>query len=527
MKSRFILAAIALSLGILSCEKNMENEPVPVEQFNAVTEGAVVLGAKIDDPYAIHNMEKAYANLKSSESVPDMEILPTHNYIRFLPKNEDELALLKSDTAVSLFDFPLHYEITGGTSYHDPDLPVDAITWQYTVLPLDYVLPNIEHEILYQVMLPEKDSNISGNNLKTTSVFNEIEKESFRITGNINRETDPDENITKGLFDRYRPSGKIQVWEDECKRFVPLRQARVQARWATHIASGYTNNNGDFAVNDVFLYAVNFAIKWERDAYDIRDGLLLQAWYNQDGKSKSWHLNIRGGKSQQYAHIHLAAFHMCYENPFGIKTPKGYPNKIKISYLHENGTYDGYYFGKELSLVGLSSIYIYGYDENGYYQKSNIVFSTTVHELGHLSHSCKSNTHIISCAKWIRESWASAVEWKYTKNYYSQFYQKTDYDYRNRQKWVSGFYTPVFIDLMDDFDQSDNGKCPYYPNDKIEPKHGYTLSYIENNILTRVVGLNSLRSTLKAYKPASSSLVTDAQIDNLLILFTPANTDKH
>ncbi len=97
------------------------------------SEGLMSLGNQLEDPYALKNMKKAYSNLKAANpSLPDVNIQPTHLYMRFLPSTEEELSLLKSDTSLVLYDYPLNFEITTlGTYYHDPSLPETAITWQY------------------------------------------------------------------------------------------------------------------------------------------------------------------------------------------------------------------------------------------------------------------------------------------------------------------------------------------------------------------------------------------------------------
>lgn len=520
MKKSFLLPIICIL--IWGCEKNIQDKPNSQIQPKEKEE-KLILGKEINDPYAIHNMQSAYCSLKSKGLKSDIKISPTHNYLRFLPKNEDELNLLKSDTSVMFFDFPLNYEVEmNGCYYHDPELPEDAITWQYAVLPLDYPLPNIQHEIIYQVVLPNNSED--GDELKNSSYssfFDEVERESFRLTGCSNYI--PEEGTgQKGIFKRYRPSGRIMVQDDEAKRLVPLRGARVQARWTTHIGVGITDDNGEFTVDARFLYKVNFGIKWERAHYDIRDGKLFQAWYNESGKSTRWYLNIDWGKSKQFAHIHLAAHHMFYENPFGIKPPNAASNKLKISYLDERGT--GLSRGDLISLIGLSNIFIYGrYTNSGNLKESNRIFGTTVHELGHISHwNLGHNMHIQRCEGWIAESWATAIEHIYTKNYYKTYYD-VDYDHEvGYQNWGvanSGGYTPIFIDLIDDSNQGgvDN---PNVPNDRVMASHGYTLQYIQDNILLESYGLSSLKSQLKAKKPTNFS---DSLIDDLLALYSSVN----
>jgi len=142
IKKRILIAAI-FALFFASCQKetlnvsNINNqEKIPIEQ----SDGLIALGKQLEDPYALKNMKKAYSNLKSTKSgTPDVDIQPTHLYLRFLPKNEQEWSILKSDTSIVLYDFPLDYEIINlGTYYHDPSLPDTVITYQYCVVPIGY-----------------------------------------------------------------------------------------------------------------------------------------------------------------------------------------------------------------------------------------------------------------------------------------------------------------------------------------------------------------------------------------------------
>jgi hypothetical protein len=86
--------------------------------------------------------------------------------------------------------------------------------------------------------------------------------------------------------------------------------------------------------------------------------------------------------------------------------------------------------------------------------------------------------------------------------------------YTNQLKWpfvTQKEYSPIFIDLMDDVNQRYKGAG--YPNDLIS---GYTLSYIQNNILRNSRGYSSLRDEVKSHKIAE---VTDAMVDELFMLY--------
>ena len=125
----------------------------------------------------------------------------------------------------------------------------------------------------------------------------------------------------------------------------------------------------------------------------------------------------------------------------------------------------------------------------------------------------------IQLAKEIHESWADAVEWRLTNHYYSNDLGYNSYNHPGSQKWHPGTmtgghtscYTPLFIDLMDDINQRNDSIV--YPNDMIS---GYTLQYIQNNILSTTYGLTSFRTALKNHKINGT---TDAQVDSLMALY--------
>src|SRR3989304_2448668 len=181
MKTKRLIYGLVIVTGLFlsSCDKEelqpeiqepIQNETLD-EDFNQ-KDGMVVLGKKINDPFAIYNMREANSNLKSAGTdVPEENIEPNKVYLRFLPKNEDEWQILKTDTNIVLFDYPLDYEIeVYGTYYHDPEIPDSSITWQYTVIPVDYPIPNIAHEILYEVYIPPMDSISEESELKSSNL---------------------------------------------------------------------------------------------------------------------------------------------------------------------------------------------------------------------------------------------------------------------------------------------------------------------------------------------------------------------
>lgn len=136
---------IVMSIMIINgCQKDLVTEiqnsidDEVVEANYNQRDGLLKLGKKINDPFAIYNMKNAVSNLKSAGvDVPEEELVPNKIYLRFLPKSEEEWQILKNDTNLILYDYPLDYEIeVYGTYYHDPELPDSSITWQYSVIPV-------------------------------------------------------------------------------------------------------------------------------------------------------------------------------------------------------------------------------------------------------------------------------------------------------------------------------------------------------------------------------------------------------
>ena len=217
-----LLAAgmLAVLLILISCRKEdygIKDIEGPANFDQMENEGPIVLGKKLEDPYDFKNIEKAYSNLKAtSPYTPNVAIAPTHNYIRFLPKDEAEWGILKSDITLILYDFPLDYEIVQmGDYYHDPSLPETSVTWQYCVVPKGYTIPNIQHEILYEVFINEDYyATKSSKSQELEQFLLDLEEESVRLTGNLPPDYEGQKRLKGILPSKWTPKGTIKVWDD-------------------------------------------------------------------------------------------------------------------------------------------------------------------------------------------------------------------------------------------------------------------------------------------------------------------------
>ena len=124
MKKRLFWAMLPfMALSFVSCED--EEPDVGFDQTSQVQEfqtGEIRLGEKIPNPYSLSVMQQAYSELQGVESTRSGKSLePTHLYLKFSPKNMEELRVLEDDTTLYFYDYPLDVELIGeGGDYRDP-----------------------------------------------------------------------------------------------------------------------------------------------------------------------------------------------------------------------------------------------------------------------------------------------------------------------------------------------------------------------------------------------------------------------
>jgi hypothetical protein len=494
MKKKIIIYFYCLLAGVTLITSCKKEEILPVNKNPNSTaqqnDGMIILGEQLNDPYSIENMKKAYSNLRTRGDAPDINITPTHTYLRLLPKDETEWGILKSDTAIQIYDYPLNFEIQNiGTYYHDPSLPDSSITWQYCVLPIDYAIPNIHHEKIYDVFIPEEtDSTRLKSGINLNEFYADLELESVKLSGNL-----PEGGTRTEKASKWTPKGKIRVYDDYLG-WVPVVGANVHARWFTRVESNLTDGSGNFTMPQ-FRYEVNYAIKWDRRDFDIREGNWGQAWYNGPKQKGDWNLDIgQGGMNWVYAHIHRGAYTYYYANNFGVKSPpldgKVFKQKIHIGAMNKSGTSHYYDFNK----FWLSpQIKVYAKTTNGSWLTGINLFGTSVHELAHASHweiGYSYGQYVVDAIfsePFLPESWAQGVEAYITSKIYGDS-PKYEWD---QDKYLSsilgnGGYTPIVWDLMDDYNQKieENVLCP------VDNVKGYTLNQLESALYTNYTWKN-------------------------------------
>ena len=465
---------------MLACQQQDEvivpqdQQPEPINnELLQQGDGLIQLGEKLQIPYTVENMQKAWDNINSNARVTeDVDIQTTHLYIKFIPKNEQELEILKDDSTLILYDYPLDYEIAeGGVYYRDPSIPEGQPTPQYCAVKVNKILPQrVEYELLAELFIPDDYSDEENARLASDDLIDALVDEALRITDNLD-----DENVSNGRVTRskWTPRGNILLFDDALNRTTGVTRIFVRARrwFTTHI--GLTSSNGYFSCNGRFRRPANYSFRWEKN-YDIRSGTIGQAMYNGPKIRGDWNLTISSGKSRMYAIVYQAAYNYYYGNRLGLKTPP-INTRLKISvYDKSNSDANGKHC-KNCRFLGIFSR-LYVWNDGGTLRE---IYATAIHELAHASHweLRKNRWKNVTSGK-LKESWAIGVSWSLTRIRYP------NYIGRERRN-PPGDYTLIVADMIDDTstDNTNNG-FGSIPGEIQDNVSGYTIKQIEDVLST-------------------------------------------
>ena len=462
---------------IIGCSKenNFDYSLQSEELESKGSSDVISLGEHYNDPYKIDNMQQALSDILAQDpNFPIKQIKANEKYLRFLPNSFEEDSILQSYTDVTFFDFPLDYELSDeGCYYHDATVTDSVLTWQYCVVPITYEFNNaIECEHLYDVFIPDLDCTLGD-------YYSRLEEQAYRIAGY------PQESISESKASKWKPSVTIRVYDDLLDCYTPLANAKiiVKGKYGCKKGEATTNSQGQCTINKSFS-----------SNYDMKTNM------------------SQNPKDYVYANVHRGAYKFFYGNILGIKNPK-MTRRTHIGVVDANGT--SYCTG--LRLAGLYADIVVKRDHS---LDASRIISNTLHEIAHQSHLLFMSRRLYAgIKKVVYESWASAVEWKLTTHFYEELGET--YDYYPRQNWEpntlgegeASCYTPIFIDLMDAYNQYHPILYPNRPNDVID---GYTISYIQDSILSSSYGLSSTYNSIINHRITG---ITNDMIDALFSLY--------
>lgn len=463
----------------------------------------IVLGQQLQNPFTPTIMQTAYDNIKSSNPFfTTFNVRTTHKYIKLSPSSYSELDSLIANSEIELFDHPLDYEIlVDGDYYHDPAIPYDTIhpTFQYGVVSSDYDFNKISssYTVISDLYLPDEDPDllaiIASNPNPKPGKENPIERdmdilidEALFLTNNL-----PASEAERGIRPpRWTPSGTLTITDNQLQSDIGLEGAKVKIRRWFKVAIEYTDVNGNFTSGKKFRRDVRYKVKWEYSTgihkWDIRRGFYGQARTGGPKKEGPWIETFSDGMDIMYGTINRGCYDFFYHDPYGLEKPSA---RIKIAALDKCGTGVNHHIA---SIIGGPDIKVYRKmpNDSPYDQcepkNSLIIYSTTIHELGHSQHRSLGVAKFIFSPSKIRESYANMIEWVFVMNRYApqKIYDSNSTTYNWLRNWTTttefslkempgvsfsfpeddpphSNYTTMFIDLIDCVSGNTSFNDPY------------------------------------------------------------------
>lgn len=501
MKIKLIFLYLIVLLSVSCAKDEIKNDIVPPNDGNEgtsknvlVTNSEMILGEKLDNPYSLRNMRKALNNLLPSTraGVEETDIEPTHLYVKFKPKNDEELSVLKSDSTLILYAYPLDYDIEQYGEYHDPEVPEDQPTYQYASVTVDKVLPQgVDYEILEELFIPDEDKEdeeddteeIVTRSGKTMGSFfvDQLVDQALKITGNEEEEV----IATRGRS-KWRPAGRIMMQKDNGGGYFGFEGVKVRARrwFTTH--TGITDANGYYSCDGRFKRPANYSFKWERYDFEIRNGAFKQPVADGPKQKGDWNVYLTKslGKPYYYSIIFRAAYHYYYKNIQGLRRPPQnavFKTQLKIRAHYKEDPDKNGQTAEWRRFLGLgSAVHIFNPSHT-----PMEIYATTIHELAHTSHWNMGRFDFNRTDDKVKESWATGVQLVLTKMTYPAYKGKTK---------IMPKYTNVVMDLIDD--QSNDGNVNGKNSKEGDKVSGYTIRQIEDK-LNGARSWNAWRDKLK------------------------------
>ena len=485
MKKRLFWAMLPLvAMPFFSCEDDEPDvgfdQPSQFQEFQA---GEIRLGEKIPNPYSLSVMQQAYNELQGVESTRSGKKLePTHLYLKFSPKNMEELRLLEDDTTLYFYDYPLDVELIGeGGDYRDPSLPIDVPTYQYVCVPADYELPNVEYEVLDEIYYQE--SGESTRNSDGLS-WEELEEKAYELVG----ETTEKESVRSS---KWRAGGYLYYNDNTTNRTEPLTGVKVRMRYHIITYEACTDLNGYFESPEKKRGDCKYSIEWKRAEFKIRPntGLSTADYVIQENESRVNKVISRADNVTQwfYASIFRAAHFCYYADLQGLIRPEN-SLELRASNASENEGENGNYL-----ISGSTEVHIYRY-AFGYERSSKDYYATTIHELAHSIHyKLVGKDNFLNSDDRINESWTVGVSNYFTLDKYNQM-GKTD-------------YTRKYNGIVDDLLDNDVRGNAVYENHV----SGYTVFQMQN-ALKGALNLEEYKSNIKKIK---NNATENKKIDQL------------
>ncbi len=230
----------------------------------------IILGKKLNNPYSLKNMQAAYDSLCMASGVATRSVdmlQPTHLYVRFLPKDSVDINRLDKEK-LDLFCYPLDYDVEQwGDYYHDPSIPADQPTWQYTRVPVGYDFPDVQYEILDTCFIPEDEDEVETRMAGNAFSLGDLEDAAYEHSGN------GDMLVKDELRAKHSPCGTFTVYNDKTKKYEGVAGIAVRMGKFVKWFHVYTDRDGYYFTKSTFRTDPHYWIY-----FDNKKGFKIGSW---------------------------------------------------------------------------------------------------------------------------------------------------------------------------------------------------------------------------------------------------------
>ena len=394
----------------------------------------------------------------------DSTLLPTHLALRVSPKSMEQLHRLEADKSLTIFYHPFGYElfpdgsemssVNSGTSlnkntimdtpFEQCDIEVKEydsrpISPVFVLWPVSSPIPSdIEYDSLFQAYIP-------------------LNREILEV---------PDPQLIPHV------AGYLKSYDSRTATYTPVKNVEVEFFNGFATSHAYTDSIGYFFLP--FAESNHqIVINLRNDKFAVRDNLTsnvkslaIAPYITLSLTDPDYRVNI---PSNFYFDVYKSAdYYFDGQNDLLTCIPK-YDTSGDIMDIHAiDSSSDNYLGAFYYSLNNSFSPYIQIWNPyNGNYTgATSKVLGTVNHELGHATHYVYSGATVFyNTDNIVKESFASFVGWYNVFRYYYSLVGNNHYDVHSictqgRQSWTpdlsgsSVYYSPLFIDLFDNYDQS-------------------------------------------------------------------------
>ena len=385
----------------------------------------------LTDPYRLDIMQHAFDSIATLHHKAKVRLRPTHRYTRFLPADSTQYYALVN-LGLELYNVPLDCEIEGDyEDYHDPTVSPDTLTWQYTAVPANIIIPStIRQELIHNCFIPDEEEFLSRNQ-DSTSRFDydsefiyEAETLAYLIA---NPELVYKIEQTRGDGMPLRsphPNGYVRVEKDN-STYTPVKGIKVRTHSFVKIDNAYTDEYGFYSMSKSFFLDPTYSLHFENSiGFELMGTILSFApTWNSFGEQPNTGYNFYVNKSHD-AWYGCAVNNGVYDyfqtcNNTGRIAP---PDDLRIILMDNSGNLSGSgapmlrhlgyqnlnSYSQDNILQGLLHINIavvamvftaiirYGLPDIVFVNNTsyNYLVSTVHHELSHASHFMQSGTSL-------------------------------------------------------------------------------------------------------------------------------------